>query len=53
MGTLIKKVTPDSAYLWLKTMEYEFYFSGFPEKACQGCHISEGPQQNFMICTSF
>ena len=23
MGTLIKKVTPDSAYLWPKTLKYE------------------------------
>ena len=27
-----KKVTPDSAYLWLKTIENEIYFSGFPKK---------------------
>ena len=44
MGTLIKKLTPDSAYLWLKTLKNEIYFSGLPEKACQGCHISEGPR---------
>ena len=42
MGTLIKKITSDSSYLWLKTMKSEIYISGFPKKACQGCHISEG-----------
>ena len=41
MGTLIKKVTPDSAYLWPKTLKSKFQNSGFPKKACQGCHISE------------
>ena len=25
----------------------------YPKKACQGCHISEGARQNFVICTSF
>ena len=37
-----QKVTLYSAYLWLKTIENEIYFSGFPKKACQGCHISKG-----------
>ena len=42
MGTLTKKVTADSSYLWLKTLKSIICFSGFPKKACQGCHISEG-----------
>ena len=41
MGTLIKKVTSDSAYLCSKTPKSEIYNSGFPKKVCQGCHISE------------
>ena len=41
MGTLIKKVTSDSAYLWPKTLKSKNFNSGFPKKACQGCHISE------------
>ena len=41
MGTLIKKVTPDYANLWFKTLKTEMYFSGLPEKARQGCQISE------------
>ena len=40
MGTLIKKVTPYSAYLWPKTLKSEIYNSGFLKKACQGCDIS-------------
>ena len=40
MGTLIKKVTSDSAYLWPKTLKSKKINSGFPKKACQGCHIS-------------
>ena len=43
MGILIKKVTPESAYLWPKTIKFEIYNSGLSKKACQGCHISEGP----------
>ena len=53
MVTLIKKIIPDLWYLWLKTLKTEIEFSGFPKKACQGCHISEGHNRNFMICTSF
>ena len=53
MGTLIKKIKSDSSYLWLKTMESEIYISGFPKKACQGCHISELAQWNDARCTSF
>ena len=41
MGTLIKKLTPYSAYLWPKTLKFEIQNSGFPKNACQGCHISE------------
>ena len=29
MGTLIKKLTPDSAYLWLKSMKNKIHFSRF------------------------
>ena len=32
MGTLIKKVTSDSAYLWLKTFKSGIYISGFPKR---------------------
>ena len=46
MGTLIKKVTPDSSYLWLKTSKNEICFSGFPKKAYQGSLISEGAIEN-------
>ena len=53
METLIKKIKSDSSYLWLKTMESEIYISGFPKKACQGCHISELAQWNDARCTSF
>ena len=53
MGTLIKKIMSDSSYLWLKTMEFEIYISGFQKKACQGCHISELAQWNDASCTSF
>ena len=42
----------DSAYLWSKPLKSEFYFSGLPEKACQGCHISKWVPRNFAICTS-
>ena len=42
MGTLIRKVISDSSYLCLKTLKSIICFSGFPRKACQGCHISEG-----------
>ena len=42
MGTLIKKVSADLSYLRLETLKSEITFSGFPKKACQGCHISEG-----------
>ena len=53
MVILIKEITPDSSYSWSKTLESEFYFSGFPEKACQGCHISELAQWKNTRCTSF
>ena len=43
IGTLIKKIIPDSEYLCLKTLKSEFLFSGFPKKACQGCHIFWNP----------
>ena len=46
MGTLIKKITPDLSYLWLKISENEIYFSGFPKKAYQGSLISEGAIEN-------
>ena len=46
MGTLMKKVTPDYAYLWPKTLKSEIYNSGFLKKACQGCDIS-GNQVEF------
>ena len=48
MGTLIKKVTPDSSYLWLKTSKNEICFSGFPKKAYQGSLISEGAVENLI-----
>ena len=32
MGTLIKKLTSDSAYLWLKTLKMEFIFQGSQKK---------------------
>ena len=47
-GTLIKKIISDSPYLWLKTMKSEICFSGFPKKACQGCHISQGASTIFL-----
>ena len=53
MGTLIKKVRSDSAYLGSKTIKYEIYFSGFPKKACQGCHISEGARRIIFLLMSF
>ena len=43
IGTLINKGTSDSSYLWLKTFKSVFCFSGFPKKACQGCHIFWSP----------
>ena len=53
MGTLIKKLTSDPSYLWLKIMESDIYNSGFPKKACQGCHISKLAHWNDARCTSF
>ena len=44
---------PFSAYLWSKPLKSEFHFSGLPEKACQGCHISERALWNNTRCTSF
>ena len=35
-------MTSDSSYLLLKTLKPLIHFSGFPKKACQDCHISEG-----------
>ena len=37
-----QKVMSDSSYLWLKTLKSVICFSAFPNKACQGRHISEG-----------
>ena len=31
--------------LKVKTLRNKIYLSGFPEKACQGCHISVGPNE--------
>ena len=42
IGTLNKKVTSYSSYLQFKILKTTIYISGFPKKACQGCHISEG-----------
>ena len=39
IGALIKKITSDSSFLWLKTLKSTICSSGFPKKACQGCHI--------------
>ena len=43
IGTLIKNVIPYSRYLSPKTLKSAFWFSGFPKKACQGCHIFWNP----------
>ena len=39
IGALIKKITSDSSFLWLKTLKSTISSSGFPKKVCQGCHI--------------
>ena len=49
MGTLIKKVTWYSSYLWFEMLKSEICFSGFPKKACQGCHIFWNPGQLFLV----
>jgi len=41
MGTLLKKTTSDSSYLWLKAMESEIYISGF-----QKGHVRVAISQN-------
>ena len=41
IGTLNKKITSYSSYSQLKTLKATIFISGFPKKACQGCHISK------------
>ena len=41
IGTLNKKITSYSLYSQLKTLKAKIFISGFPKKACQGCHISK------------
>ena len=50
IGTLNKKITSYSSYSQLKTLKATIFITGFPKKARQGCHISEGTQQNWKKC---